>query len=243
MFHIYGHNLADFYKKALYLHLYLHIAKRLSMKNIKRIISTLAVACAVSLSGFAQTARQVLDHTAAKIKNSGGIEAQFEGTQFKGTHEAGSAYGKIQMQGSKYKIQTSALTTWFDGKTQWTLMNGSDEVNVSKPSAAEQQQANPYTFINLYKQGYNLKLSNTSYHGRACHEVRMMAQSKNSALQLVIIVIEKSTQLPVSIRVKDNRGEWTRIRVSNVRTHRHWNDADFKFNTKSHPGIEVIDLR
>ena len=58
--------------------------------KIKRIFITLCAACAVSMASFAQTARQVLDQTATKLKNSGGIEATFEGTQFKGTHEAGT---------------------------------------------------------------------------------------------------------------------------------------------------------
>ena len=91
--------------------------------KIKRIFITLCAACAVSMASFAQTARQVLDQTATKLKNSGGIEATFEGTQFKGTHEAGTASGHIQVQGNKFKIASNALTTWFDGRTQWTLMN------------------------------------------------------------------------------------------------------------------------
>lgn len=211
--------------------------------KIKRIFFTLCTACAVSMASFAQTARQVLDQTASKLKNSGGIEVTFEGTQFKGTHEAGNANGNIQVQGNKFKISSNALTTWFDGNTQWTLVNGSDEVNVSNPTAAELQQVNPYTFINLYKKGYNLKLANTNYHGKACHEVRMVAQNHTNAIQLLILVIDKQTAMPYSIRMKDNKGEWTRIRVSNLRTRQRWADAHFRFNPKQHPGIEVIDLR
>ena len=45
--------------------------------KIKRIFITLCAACAVSMVSFAQTARQVLDQTASKLKNSGGIEAAF----------------------------------------------------------------------------------------------------------------------------------------------------------------------
>lgn len=211
--------------------------------KIKRIFITLCAACAVSMASFAQTARQVLDQTATKLKNSGGIEATFEGTQFKGTHEAGTASGHIQVQGNKFKIASNALTTWFDGRTQWTLMNGSDEVNVSNPTVAELQQVNPYTFINLYKKGYNLKIANTNYHGKACHEVRMLAQNHNNGIQLVIAVIDKKNNLPYSIRMKDSKGEWTRIRVNSLHTHRHWADDNFRFNQKHHPGIEVIDLR
>lgn len=211
--------------------------------KIRRIFLTLTAAFAVSISSMAQTARQVLDQTATKLRNSGGIEVTFEGTQFKGTHEAGSATGHIQVQGSKFKIVSNALTTWFDGHTQWTLMNGSDEVNVSKPSATELQQVNPYTFLNLYKQGYNLKLATVYYHGKACHEVRMIAQNKGNGLQLVIAVIDKQSKMPLSLRMKDNHGEWTRIRINGIHTHKRWNDANFRFNPKNHPNIEVIDLR
>ena len=211
--------------------------------KIRNLFFTLVAACAVSVSGFAQTARQVLDQTASKLRNSGGVEASFEGTQFKGQHAAGSTAGSLQVQGSKFKISSNNMTTWFDGHTQWTMLTGSDEVNVSTPTAAELQQVNPYTFLNLYKNGYNLKLANTNYHGKACHEVRLLAQNHTNAIQLLIAVIDKQTHLPYSIRIKDNKGEWTRIRVNGIHTHRKWNDAHFRFNPKYHPGIEVIDLR
>lgn len=209
----------------------------------KSIFLSLFAACAVSISGFAQTARQVLDQTAAKLKNSGGIEASFEGTQFKGVEEDGTVTGHLYLQGNKFKITSSSLTTWFDGHTQWSLMTGSDEVNVSTPTVEELQQMNPYTFVDLYKKGYRLRLAPTTYQGKPSHEVRLIADNKSAPLQLLIIVIDKNSQLPKSIRIKDNRGEWTRIRVNSIRTKRRWNDTTFKFDEKKHPGIEVIDLR
>lgn len=211
--------------------------------KIKRIFITLCAACAVSLSTWAQTARQVLDQTANKLRHSGGIEASFEGTQFKGLREAGTANGSIQVQGNKFKIASSNMTSWYNGRTQWTMLAGSDEVNVSNPTAAELQQVNPYAFLNLYKQGYNLKLSSTTYRNIACHEVRLVAQSHSNDIQQMILVIDKQTHMPYSIRVKDNKGEWVRIRVSNIKTGKKWGDANFQFNAKQHPGIQVIDLR
>lgn len=211
--------------------------------NIKRIFITLCATCALSMAAFSQTARQVLDQTANKLKASGGIEASFEATQFKGTQEAGSADGRIYVEGNKFKISSSSVTTWFDGHTQWTLLNGSNEVNVSNPTAAELQQTNPYTFLNLYKKGYDLRLATTNYKGKACHEVRLVAQNKSNAIQLLIAVIDKTTHMPLSIRLKDNRGEWTRIRVNGIKTNRRYADSTFRFDQKQHPGIEVIDLR
>lgn len=211
--------------------------------NIKRIFLTLTASCALSLTMVAQTAKSVLDQTANLLQSGGGLEATFEGTQFKGTKAAGTATGKIQVQGNKFKITSDAVTTWFDGRTQWSLIAGSDEVNVSTPTAAELQQMNPWAFVNLYKKGYSLTRSDATYKGRACHEVRLNAQSKSNSIQTLVVTIDKSTHLPHSIRIKDSKGEWTRIRVSNVSMHKKWNDAQFKFDEKQHPGVEVIDLR
>lgn len=211
--------------------------------KFKHLYITLFAACTFSVAGMAQTARQVLDQTAQKLKSSGGIEAAFEATQFEGIKENGTVNGHIYVQGNKFKIMSPSVTTWFDGRTQWTLMSGSDEVNMSTPNETEIQQINPYTFLNLYKKGYNLKLANTTYQGKPCHEVRLVAQNKQNGIQLLIAVIDKKTALPYSIRVRDNRGEWSRIRINSLHTHRKWGDTTFKFDEKQHPGVEVIDLR
>ncbi|MGM9693882.1 MAG: LolA-like putative outer membrane lipoprotein chaperone [Alloprevotella sp.] len=210
---------------------------------MKHIFLTLCAAGFMAMSGMAQTARQVLDQAASKIKSAGGIEAAFEATQFKGVQENGTTNGQICFQGNKFKITSPALTTWFDGTTQWTLLHGSDEVNVSTPSEVELQQINPYTFINLYKKGFNLTLNNSVYQGKNVDEVRMQAQSASNRIQVLIVTLDKTSHMPLSIRMKDHKGEWVRIRVSGLKTKRNFSDSTFKFNTKDHPGIEVIDLR
>ena len=211
--------------------------------KFKSIFITICAAGCICLSGMAQTARQVLDQTASVLKKKEVIEVHFEGTHFNGLEEAGKATGKITLKGSKFKIESDDLTTWFDGRTQWTLLNGSDEVNVDTPNPVEMQRMNPYTFVDLYKEGYNLKVTDVTYQEKSCHEVRLIAQTKQQDIQLLIAVIDKNTHLPQSIRIKDGRGEWVRIRVQSLRTLRKVGDDFFKFDTRKHPGIEVIDLR
>ena len=72
--------------------------------KIKRIFITLCAACAVSMASFAQTARQVLDQTASKLKNSGGIELPSKAHSLKAHNETGTANGHIQVQGNKFKM-------------------------------------------------------------------------------------------------------------------------------------------
>ena len=210
--------------------------------NIKHIF--LILLCAFTLlPAQAQKVQDILDKTAGKLKNSGGIEAVFEATAFKGTKETGSASGTIKVKGNKFKIESNSLTTWFDGKTQWTLLAGSDEVNVSTPTAAELQAINPYSFINIYKKGYTATLAKASYEGKSVHEVRLVTTSKNSNMPKILLTIDPTTLMPLSVRFKNAKGDWTRIRVRSIKTGRKFADAVFTFDAKQHPGIEVIDLR
>ena len=50
--------------------------------------------------------------------------------------------------------RTAKATVWFNGKTQWSYMPSTNEVNVSTPNEVQQAAMNPYTFINMYKSGY-----------------------------------------------------------------------------------------
>lgn len=213
------------------------------MKISKHILATAAFLFFSCAGAMAQTAISVINATADKLKNSGGIEASFEGTTFKGKKVASETTGEIRLQGTKFRITTPALTTWFDGHTQWTLMTGSNEVNVSTPTEAELQQINPYNFINLYKKGYNLTLETATYQGTPCHEVRLKAQNKNAAISQLILTISKKTGLPLSVRMKSDKGEWTRLRVNSIKTNQKWKDNTFRFNEKQYPDIEIIDLR
>ena len=194
-----------------------------------------------ALCATAQTATNVLDRTANILKKSGGIEAKFEATTFQGTTEKGQTTGTICVKGEKFMVTTPDGNIWFDGKTQWSLYANSDEVNVSTPTEKEIQSINPYTFINLYKHGFNHSMTNTTYNGIACYDVRMTPQ-KASQIKEMRVVVDKNTYLPYSIRIKQNN-DWFRVRINSIKTNNKWKDSFFRFNEKNYPNIEVIDLR
>lgn len=109
---------------------------------------------------FAQNAtqaRKILDKTAAVIGNKGGASANFS---ISGKY--GNTSGTIAIKGNKFNARTPQATVWFDGKTQWTYMKASQEVNVSNPTEAQQQSMNPYKFINIYKNGFKLDMKNVA---------------------------------------------------------------------------------
>ena len=62
---------------------------------------------------YGQTAKQVLDKTAATVSNKAGASASFT---IKGNNM--NASGTIAIKGKKFHASTPQATIWFDGKTQ-----------------------------------------------------------------------------------------------------------------------------
>ena len=178
----------------------------MTMKN--RILTILlSMAALLPIGSKAQTAMQIMDQTAAKLKSSGGIQASFTATQFKGTTEEESVNGKIDIMDKCFYMNSPQMSSWFDGQTQWSMIAGSGEVNVATPTDQALQQMNPYHFIDLYKSGYSASVSNYQYDGKSCHNVRLVAKKKGKDIQEMRIVIDKSTHLPYSIRLLRKGGD------------------------------------
>lgn len=179
------------------------------------------------------TARKVLDKTAAVVGKKSGAQAQFHIANAK----LGNASGTIAIKGNKFNARTADATVWFNGKTQWTYMKNTDEVNVTTPTQAQQTQMNPLTFINMYKSGY--KLSMKTVEGK--YEVRMVAENKSRSVQEMYIVVNPKTFVPTQVRMRQ-KDSWTTINISNFKATPQ-SDAVFTFNKKDFPSAEIVDLR
>ncbi len=107
------------------------------------------IMCLLSMAASAQNARQILDDTATKIKQMGDVKVNFTATSFSGTTEQAKTNGTILLQGKKMQLSTDDMKMWYNGKTQWSLMPESGEVNVSTPTEREMTSMNPYSFLNL----------------------------------------------------------------------------------------------
>ena len=180
-----------------------------------------------------QTARSVLDKIAATVSNRTGVTANFSISDGK-TKSLG---GTISVKGKMFHATTTQADVWFDGKTQWTYMKGNNEVNVSTPTESELQAINPYNFINIYKSGFKYSMKT---QGNNC-EIHLTATDSKRKLQEMYINANRSTYVPSQIKMKQGT-RWNVITISNFRKAK-LNDNMFRFNRKTHPEAEIIDLR
>lgn len=180
---------------------------------------------------YGQTAKEVLDKTAAAVSNKSGITCAFT---LKGGQMNDS--GTISIKGRKFTATTPDAIIWFDGKTQWTYMKKNDEVNVANPSEAEIQAINPYNFIYSYKNGYNYTMEKKGGN----FVVHLTATGKKSIQEMYLTIGQKS-YTPSQVRYKTAKG-WTTIDIRNFKA-ANLSDGMFRFNSKDFPHAEVIDLR
>ena len=199
---------------------------------MKRIVLAITLAM-IGMISYAQSAKQVLDKTAQTISNKQGITAKFtiSGPNFSPTS------GTIMVKGKKVQATTEVATIWFDGKTQWTYVKNNNEVNVSNPSEDELQALNPYTFINIYRKGFNYTMTTKGNS----YEVHLTATDKKRNIQEMYITVNKTSYTPTQVKMKQRNG-WTTINISNLKATK-LSDAIFSFNAKDYPRAEVIDLR
>ncbi len=212
-----------------------HLKKKIKIKEIRKMkkIISMAFMALMSLTTFAQTAQQVLDKTASIIGNKGGASANFQMSSPK----YGTASGTIAIKGNKFHARTPQATVWYNGKTQWTYMKKTNEVNISNPTQAQQMSMNPYTFINIYKTGYTSSLKTVGNN----YEVRLVAQNKKRTVQELVLTIDKKKYVPSQIKMRQG-STWSTIKVSNFKS-KSVPNSTFVFNSKDFPQAEVVDLR
>lgn len=197
------------------------------MKKIIILLIGLLQIIAVS----AQTAKQVMDKCVKTVNIKQGAKATFniEGGNISKTS------GTITIKGEKYQANTPQASIWYNGKTQWTYMKGSDEVNITTPSAADRQKVNPYNFISLYKNGYKLDMK-TEGGKYIVHMTKAGA-----SIPELYVSVDKKTYQPTTVRMKQKKG-WLTINLTSLKSAKVA-DSAFTFNVKDYPKAEIIDLR
>lgn len=203
---------------------------------MKKILFLMFLVCTI-ISVHAQKdaqAKQILDKASAAFSKAGGVEIGFS---VKG---ANSVNGTLKLKGNKFCLFTPASTTWYDGRTQWTYLKSSEEVNVSTPTAAQLQQLNPQAWLHSYKKGFNYKYGGIS--GKS-YKIILTPEKNTQSLKNILLMLNSTTYAPMQVVITQSSGQANTITVNSYRTNQNYNDATFRFNPKAYPNAEMIDLR
>lgn len=198
---------------------------------------TFALLCALmAMAVCAQTPEQMLDLTVSTYKKGGTVSAVY-----KVSGAQGKSVGTITMSGTKYRLVSQDMKCWYDGKTMWTYSKATDEVNVTTPTAAELQQANPYAAAQDFKQNYTM--TRAIYNDKTAYVI-LLKPKKKSQITKIFLYIDTRTNLVRTVNVTQSDGSNYIIRLTNYKTGVKAPSSMFTFDKSMVPaGTEVVDLR
>ena len=216
------------------------------MKKIFIITIMLSVISLIPIQMLAQNtnAGAIIEKASQVYKEWGGMEISYAvniRSEKNGVSE--SFEGSIVMKKDKFVLKTSDVSTWFDGKTQWTYMPRSKEVNVTTPSGNELRDINPMLILQDYSKDFNVSYigESTSANAKSAHDI-MLTPKKKDDIEKIEIQIEKNTSLPVKLVVTMRNDIRSTVTIKDIKASNPQENI-FTFPEKDYPGTEIIDLR
>ena len=194
--------------------------------KIKSLLFILGMLClALPMVAQEPDAKDILDRTADAFRREGGVKIGFSVRA-----PEGNSNGTICLKGDKFLLETEGMKTWFDGRTQWSYLASSDEINVSEPTPEELQSINPYSWLSLYNQDYKLKVAKIgNASDNTTYKVVMTATKRSQDIQCLILYIGSKDAVVVFI--------------NSYQAGKSYDDSLFVFDKRAFPTAEIIDLR
>jgi len=202
------------------------------------------------IAGYSQQetkAKEILEKVSKTSQSYASIEAKFsfemnntkEKIQEKNT-------GSIVLKNKKYKLNIPqlGLQVTCDGKTIWTYMVNSNEVNISNLDEETDDLMDPSKIFTIYERGFNYKLIGESVDaGVPVYNIELTPQKPTGDIQKILIMIDKQKMLIRGANMTGKDGNKYIVSVSEFITDKVYKDLDFVFDPKKYKGVEVVDMR
>lgn len=215
---------------------------------MNKILAAFGVAAVLTGNvAMAQTdakAKAILETTSKKVNGLKSLKASFA-LKLAGSNGKvrESRKGTFTMKGQKYHVNLTGQEIICDGKTVWTYMKDGNEVQVSNYNPSEQTMSPTKLFTNFYDKEYKYRyVGARTVAGKPCDIVEMVPLNKAKQFSKVELAVDKSSNI-VGGNVWEKNGNQYMYEVSGYTPNAAVTEAEFTFNAKAHPGVEVVDLR
>lgn len=197
--------------------------------------------------GFAQNAGSTLEKFMAQMKSFKTVSIDFEYHYENATEKADSRQqGSLLLMDKMYRLEWEASAVYYNGQLRWTYFKDIGEVTINTPSIMEDGIfSDPSMLFSFEEKDYHHKLrgERTGANGKAVVEFDLSPKDKNAGYTRINLQLEKDTLLPVSIKYYGKNSGNVTIKIQKIDPAVKPAPADFIFDAKKHPDVEVIDMR
>jgi len=226
---------------------------------MKRITLYLLLVLGINATAFAQKdaeAKVILNQVSAKYKAYNIVKSDFtfvidnpqsqttitqEGTiivQSKTNKYKLSLYS--QDPTAKNQVEQEIIT---DGKSQWTYTKKDKEVQLNKVDNTD-QNFNPAQIFTMYEKGYKyIYTGSETLKGRVYQIIDLTPEDIDKSFFKIRLMIDKTKKQIYSALIFDKSGNKYSYTIKTFVPNAQVPESTFTFDTKAHPGVEVVDLR
>jgi len=214
----------------------------------KLLIACVTIACCANYSVQAQNdakAKTILEAVSKKINGLKSLKANFALHLSSANGKANNTKkGTFYMKGPKYRVELSGQEIICDNKTVWTYTKDAKEVQVSSYNPNEQTISPSKLFTNFYDKEYKYTyVGEKKLNGKTVAIIDLVPTNGGKQFNKVELMVDKTSNTITGGSIWEKNGNNYQYEISNFTPNANIPDASFTFDTKTHPGVEVVDLR
>ncbi len=215
------------------------------MTRLMSTLLVLSIFCSFSLN--AQTdvkAQEILKSVSAKYKSYKSLEASFKLDRVDQKNKKSESFsGTILLSGARFNFALSDQVVMSDGKTTWTYLKESNEVQISEAKTAE-GSITPTTIFTMYEKGFKSKFSGEkTIAGKSIQLIELTPEDARKNYFKIILSIDKNAKYVSEAKIFEKSGGILTYSILKFTPNASVSDDNFTFNKTKYPGVEVVDLR
>lgn len=187
-------------------------------------------------------AKEILDKLSAKTKSYSSIKADFQYSMINksdGLNETQT--GKIEIKGNSYFLTIQGQDIISDGKTIWTHIKESEEVQINSVSEDDDEGISPNKIFTLYETGFKYKFVEEKNNIQTVNLYPKDPEAK--AYHRISLMIDKVKQQITEVTMFGKDGTQSNYKIKSFTPNTAISDSHFTFNKSKYPTVEIIDLR
>ncbi len=189
-------------------------------------------------------AQEILKGVSAKYKAMKSISASFKiTTQDQKAKTTDTQTGNLIIKGDKYKLTLKGQEVIADGKTIWTFLKESNEVQIN--DVAENSDAiSPTSIFTIYEKGFSSKYIGDKKEGtKTLQQIELVPDDAKKSYFKIQLFIDKQEKVINSAKIFNKNGTNFIYSIEQFKMNPETPESLFTFDKSKHPNVEVVDLR
>jgi outer membrane lipoprotein-sorting protein len=214
---------------------------------MKQLLSWLTLVMISSGSLFAQSdaqSQKILKGVSARYKSYSSLSASFTlNILDQKSQKQEKQSGSILLKGDQFRLSMNDQTIISDGKTTWTYLKESNEVQISE-NVTDENAITPANIFTMYEKGFKSKFNGEkSVNGKTQQIIELVPEDTKKSFFKVQLQIDKAGQYVSEAKVFDKSGNIYTYSIQKFTPNATVTNDQFTFNAATYPGVEIVDLR